>query len=136
MLTLAIIKPDAVAAGKLGAILAHLEREGFVVRASRLARLSRGEAEAFYEVHKERPFYQSLVSFMTSGPCFPMVLERDDAISHWRNTMGATDSTKAEEGTLRNQFGTDIQFNACHGSDAPETAAEEISYFFGGIELI
>ncbi len=135
MLTLAIIKPDAVAARKPGAILAHLEREGFVVRAARLTRLSKGEAEAFYEVHKERPFYQSLVSFMTSGPCLPMVLERDDAVTHLRTVIGATDPAEAEEGTVRRLYAENKERNAIHASDSPANARHEVAFFFSEGEL-
>jgi len=130
MLTLAIIKPDAVAAGKMGAIVAHLEQEGFIIRAGRLARLSRGEAEAFYEVHKERPFYESLVSFMTSGPCFPMVLERDDAVAHLRTVIGATDPAEAEDGTVRRLYAENKERNAIHASDSPDNARREVGFFF------
>jgi len=135
MFTLAIIKPDAVAAGKMGAILAHLEREGFVVRAARFARLSRGEAEAFYEVHKERPFYQSLVGFMTSGPCFPMVLEREDAVVRLRTAIGATDPAEAGEGTVRRLYAENKERNAIHASDSPDNARHEVSFFFAEGEL-
>ncbi len=135
MLTLAIIKPDAVAAAKAGAILAHLEREGFVVRAARLTRLSEGEAEAFYEVHRERPFYRSLMSFMTSGPCLPMVLERKDAVLHLRNVIGATDPAEAEEGTVRRLYAEDKERNAIHASDSTENAVRETQFFFSEAEL-
>ena len=134
--TFAIIKPDAVEAKAAGRILARIEEEGFRIVGLRMENLTVKEAEGFYAVHRERPFFNDLTAFMSSGPCVVMVLEADNAIKRWRDTMGATDSAKAEEGTLRKQFGTDIERNATHGSDAPETAAEEIAYFFGGIDLI
>jgi len=134
-LTLAIIKPDAVVAAKAGAILAHLEQEGFVVRAARLTRLSKREAEAFYEVHRERPFYQSLVSFMTSGPCLPMVLERGDAVVHLRTVIGATDPAEADVGTVRQLYAEDKERNAIHASDSAENAVREIQFFFPAGEL-
>jgi nucleoside-diphosphate kinase len=134
--TLAIIKPDAVEARAVGRILARIEEEGFRIVAVRLEHLTRNEAEGFYAVHRERPFFADLTTFMSSGPCIVMVLEGDNAIAHWRETMGLTDPAKAAEGTLRKQFGSNIERNATHGSDAPETAAEEIAYFFGGIDLI
>jgi len=134
--TFAIIKPDAVAAGNAGGILSRLEQEGFRIVALRLECLTREEAEGFYAVHRDRPFFPDLTAFMSSGPCIAMVLEAEGAISKWRDVMGATDSTKAAEGTLRKQFGTNIERNATHGSDAPETAATEIAYFFSGIHLI
>jgi nucleoside-diphosphate kinase len=134
--TFAIIKPDAVAAGNAGAILTRIEQEGFRIVALGLECLTREEAEGFYAVHRDRPFFPDLTAFMSSGPCIAMVLEAEGAISNWRDVMGATDSTKAAEGTLRKQFGTNIERNATHGSDAPETAATEIAYFFSGIDLI
>ena len=133
--TLAIIKPDAVASGKSGAILAHLEREGFVVRAARLTRLSRAQAGAFYEVHRGRPFYDELVSFMTSGPCFPMALERADAVARYREVIGATDPKEAAEGTIRRLYAESKGRNAVHGSDSDENAAREIAFFFTESEL-
>jgi nucleoside-diphosphate kinase len=133
--TLAIIKPDAVASGKSGAILAHLEREGFVVRAARLTRLSRPQAGAFYEVHRGRPFYDELVSFMTSGPCFPMALERADAVARYREVIGATDPKEAAEGTIRKLYAESKGRNAVHGSDSDENAAREIAFFFTESEL-
>ncbi len=132
--TLTIIKPDAVAAGNTGKIIAHLEREGFSVVAIKKLSLTEAEARNFYAVHKERPFFESLVSFMTSGPIVPMVLERDNAIAALRDTMGATDSRKAEEGTIRNLYGRDVEKNAIHGSDAPDTAAVERAFFFSQSE--
>jgi len=134
--TFAIIKPDAVKAGAAGRILARVEEEGFRIVALRMERLTRHEAEGFYAVHRERPFFADLTAFMSSGPCIVMVLERAGAIARWRDTMGVTDPAKAPAGSLRKQFGTNIERNATHGSDAPETAAEEISYFFGGIDLL
>ena len=133
--TFAIIKPDAVKARTAGRILAKIEEAGFTVRGMRLVHLSKREAEGFYAVHRERPFFGSLTDFMSSGPCVVMALEAPDAIKKWRTTMGATDPAKAEQGTLRRDFGTSIEFNATHGSDAPETAAFELGYFFRGMEL-
>ena len=133
--TFAIIKPDAVKAQSTGRILARIEAAGFTVRAMRLTHLSKAEAEGFYAVHSERPFFGSLTGFMSSGPCVVMCLEAPDAIKKWRTLMGATDPAKADAGTLRKDFGTSIEFNATHGSDAPETAAFELGYFFRGMEL-
>jgi nucleoside-diphosphate kinase len=133
--TLAIIKPDAIASGKSGAILAHLQREGFTVRAARLARLSAAQAGAFYEVHRGRPFYDDLVAFMTSGPCLPMALERADAVAHYRAVIGATDPAEAAEGTVRKLFAESKGRNAVHGSDSDENAAREIAVFFPDAEL-
>ena len=133
--TLTILKPDSVSAGKAGAILAHLEKEGFRILGMRKTRLATEQARAFYAVHKERPFYDALVKFMTEGPVVVAALEREDAVPHLRRTMGATDSRKAEPGTIRQLFGTDIERNAVHGSDAPETAKYEIGFFFSGAEL-
>lgn len=134
--TLAILKPDSVAAGNSGKIIARLEEEGFTVRGLKKLRLSTTQAQAFYEVHKERPFYGSLVEFMTSGPVIPLALERDNAVLHLRAVMGATDVAKAEAGTIRNLFGTSIEQNAIHGSDSPENAANEVAFFFSRAELI
>jgi len=133
--TFSIIKPDAVRAGKAGAILSRLEQAGFTLVALRLRSLTRVEAEGFYHVHRERPFFPSLTAFMSSGPCITMVLERDNAIGGLREIMGATDPAKAAAGTIRKDFAASIENNAIHGSDAPETAAFEIGYFFPGIEL-
>ena len=130
MHTLAIIKPDAVGSGKTGKILAHLEEAGFVVRAAKLVRLSQAEAESFYEVHRKRPFYDSLVAFMTSGPCLPMILERDDAVNHLRTVIGATDPAESAEGTVRRLHAEDKERNAIHASDSPENAAREVAFFF------
>jgi len=133
--TFAIIKPDAVMARHTGRILARIEEAGFTVRAMRLVHLSKREAEGFYAVHRARPFFGSLTDFMPSGPCVVMALEAPDAIKKWRTLMGATDPAKADAGTLRKEFGSSIEFNATHGSDAPETAAFELGYFFRGMEL-
>ena len=133
--TLAIIKPDAVANKCAGRILARIEEEGFSIVAMRQIQLSRQDAEGFYAVHRERPFFNDLTAFMSSGPCIVITLEREDAIKHWRSVMGATNPEEAADGTLRKQFATNIERNACHGSDAPETAAYETGYFFGGIDL-
>ena len=132
--TLAIIKPDAVAAGNTGNILARLEGEGFQIVALKKLSLSQTQARAFYAVHRERPFYDSLVRFMTSGPVVPIVLQRENAVAALREVMGATNSRQAATGTLRNLFGTDIEKNAIHGSDAPATAAVERSFFFSQLE--
>ena len=134
--TLAIVKPDGVEKKAVGRIIARIEEEGFGIVAMRMVRLSRTEAEGFYAVHRERPFFNDLTAFMSSGPVVVLVLEADGAISRWRGVMGATDPSKADEGTLRKQFAANIERNAVHGSDAPETAAVEISYFFPGIGLI
>jgi nucleoside-diphosphate kinase len=134
-LTFAIIKPDAVKARHTGRIIQRIEDEGFQIRAMRMRHLTRTEAEGFYAVHRERPFFASLTAFMSSGPCVVMALEAPDAIRKWRTLMGATDPAKADAGTLRKEFGASIEHNATHGSDAPETAAFELGYFFPGIEL-
>lgn len=133
--TFAIIKPDAVRAGVTGRLMARIEEHGFTVRAMRMVHLSKREAEGFYAVHRERPFFGSLTDFMSSGPCVVMCLEAPGAIKKWRDVMGATDPAKAEAGTLRKEFGASIENNATHGSDAPETAAFELGYFFRGLEL-
>lgn len=133
--TLAIIKPDAVASGKAGAILAHLERDGFIVRAARLVRMSPAEAGAFYEVHRGRPFYDELVRFMSGGPCVPMALERDDAVARYREVIGATDPAEAAPGTIRKLYAESKGRNAVHGSDSDENAAREIAFFFSEGEL-
>jgi nucleoside-diphosphate kinase len=134
--TLAILKPDSVAAGKAGAMIARLQDEGFTVRGIKMLRLTQAQAQAFYEVHKARPFYGSLVEFMTSGPVIPLALERENAVAHLRDVMGATDVAKAAPGTIRNLFGTSIEENAIHGSDSPENAAIELSFFFSRTELL
>ena len=133
--TLAIIKPDAVAARKIGPIIQRIEDAGFQIRAIQMRRLSREQAEGFYAVHRERPFFSSLTTFMSSGPVVVLALEARDAIKQWRTLMGATDPGKADAGTLRKDFGASIEHNATHGSDATETAAFELSYFFPGIDL-
>lgn len=133
--TFAIIKPDAVAARYTGRIIQRIEEAGFTIRAMRLVHLSQKEAEGFYAVHRERPFFASLTKFMSSGPCVVMALEAAGAIKKWRDLMGATDPAKAEANTLRKEFGKSIETNATHGSDAPETAAYELNYFFRGMEL-
>ncbi len=135
MLTLAIIKPDAVGSGMAGKIIAHLEAQGFVVRAVRMTRLSKSQAQAFYEVHRERPFFGSLVEYMTSAPCVPMVLERDDAVSHLRTVIGATDPAEAADGTIRKLYAESKERNAIHASDSPENALREIEFFFSEAEL-
>ncbi len=134
--TLTILKPDSVSAGKVGAILAHLEKEGFRFLGMKRLRLSAEQARAFYAVHRDRPFYDALVRFMTEGPVVVAALERDDAVSHLRRAMGATDSRKAEPGTVRHLHGTDIERNAIHGSDSPENAANEVAFFFSEAELL
>ncbi len=133
--TFAIIKPDAVTAARAGAILSRIEQAGFRVVAMRLQHLTTAQAEGFYAVHAARPFFSSLTDFMSSGPCVLLALEAPDAIKRWRALMGATDPAKADAGTLRKDFGRSIEFNATHGSDAPETAAFELGYFFRGMEL-
>ena len=134
-LTLGIVKPDAIETGKTGAILAHLQKAGFTVRAARLVRLTRAEAAAFYEVHRGRPFYADLVEFMTSGPCLPMVLERQDAVNHMRSVIGATDPAEAAPGTVRKLFAEAKGRNAIHASDSPENAQREVAFFFTEGEL-
>ena len=130
--TLAIIKPDAVKKGVIGKIVERIEDEGFKIVEMRLVHLSKDEAKGFYIVHKDRPFYDSLTEFMSSGAAVVMMLERDNAILHWRKVMGATDPAKAEPGTLRRTFGFSVERNATHGSDARETAEWELKYFFKG----
>ncbi|HXV90112.1 MAG TPA: nucleoside-diphosphate kinase [Gemmatimonadales bacterium] len=136
MLTLAIIKPDAVAAGHAGKILAHLEQQGFTVRAARLVRLSRPEAEAFYAVHRERPFFGSLCAFMTSGPALALALARDNAVAHLRDVIGATDPAEARAGTVRKLYAQSKERNAIHASDSPENGAREVAFFFTERELV
>ena len=135
MLTLAIIKPDAVHAMKTGRILAHLEDAGFVVRAARLVRLTQAQAEAFYAVHRERPFFRPLVAFMTSGPALALALERDDAVRHLRDVIGATDPAEAKPGTVRKLYAQSKERNAIHASDSPENAAREVGFFFAEADL-
>jgi nucleoside-diphosphate kinase len=134
-LTFAIIKPDAVERKLAGRILQRIEADGFTVRAMRMLRLTKADAEGFYDVHRERPFFSGLTDFMSSGPIVVLALEAPDAIRKWRDLMGATDPAKAADGTLRKEFGSSIERNATHGSDAPETAAFELGYFFPGVEL-
>jgi len=133
--TLFIVKPDAMRARVLGKILAMIEASDLAIMAGRIRHLTTYEAQRFYAVHRERPFFGHLVRFMTSGPVFVGVLEGDDAIKRWRDLMGPTDSKKAPKGTVRGEFGTDVEQNASHGSDAPETARAEIAFFFPGVEL-
>jgi nucleoside-diphosphate kinase len=134
-MTFAIIKPDAVRGRLAGRIIQRIENEGFQIRAMRLVNLTKRDAEGFYAVHRERPFFTSLTTFMSSGPAIVLALEAPDAIRKWRTLMGATDPGKADAGTLRKEFGSSIEHNATHGSDAPETAAFEVAYFFPGIEF-
>jgi nucleoside-diphosphate kinase len=134
--TFAIIKPDAVERRMVGKILARIEDAGFTVRGMRMHHLTKKEAEGFYAVHRERPFFGGLTDFMSSGPVVLLALEAPDAIKKWRNLMGATDPAKADAGTLRKDFGSNIERNATHGSDAPDTAAFELGYFFRGMELL
>ncbi len=134
--TLAIIKPDAMGRGLAGELLARIHKVGFQIVAIKSLRLTKAEAEGFYAVHRARPFFADLTAFMSSGKVFVMVLEAEGAIARWRDTMGATDPAKAAPGTIRREFGTSIQNNCTHGSDAPETAAFEIGYFFSGHELV
>ena len=133
--TLSIIKPDAVSKGAAGAILSKIEQAGFKVLAAKLIHMSFDDAAGFYAVHRERPFFKSLCTFMTQGPCIPMVLEAENAIQKWRDLMGATDPAKAAAGTIRKEFASSIEANAVHGSDGPETAAFEIAYFFSALEI-
>jgi len=136
MLTLAIIKPDAVSAGKAGKVLAHLEQSGFTVRGARMLKLSQAQAEAFYAVHKERPFYRSLVTFMTSGACIPMALEADNPVKKLRDVIGATDPKEAAPGTVRALFAESKERNAIHASDSDENARREIGFFFTEGQLV
>jgi nucleoside-diphosphate kinase len=135
MLTLAIIKPDAMQAGHAGKILAHLEAQGFRVRAARMVRLTPSQAEAFYAVHRERPFFRSLVTFMTSGPGLALALERDNAVAHLREVIGATDPAEAKPGTVRKLYAQSKERNAIHASDSPENGAREVGFFFPEGEL-
>ncbi len=134
-ITLCIVKPDAVVGGKTGKILAHLEQAGFTIRAARLVRLTRAEAGAFYAVHRERPFYAGLVEFMTSGPCLPMALEREDAVAQLRTAIGATDPAEAAPGTIRKLYAESKGKNAIHASDSDENARREVGFFFAEGEL-
>jgi nucleoside-diphosphate kinase len=133
--TLAIIKPDAVAKGVAGKIMARIEEGGFTILAAKLIHMTDAQARGFYIVHKDKPFYASLCSFMTQGPCIPMVLEGENAIARWRDLMGATNPANAAADTIRKDFASSIEANAVHGSDAPETAAFEIPYFFASLEI-
>jgi nucleoside-diphosphate kinase len=134
--TLAIIKPDAVAAGHAGKILDRILAEGFAVRAMKLVQLTATEAEGFYAVHAERPFFGELTAFMASGPCVPLVLEREDAVAHWRTVIGATNPAQADEGTIRKLFATSVGENAVHGSDSAENGVKEGRYFFPEAEIV
>lgn len=135
ILTLGMLKPDAIASGKAGAIIAHIQNEGFSVRAARLTRLTPAQAGKFYEVHKDRPFYADLVAFMTSGPVLPMALEREDAVAHFRKVIGATDPAEAAPGTIRKLFAESKGKNAVHGSDSPENGVREVAFFFPESEI-
>jgi nucleoside-diphosphate kinase len=136
-LTFGIIKPDAVRGGKTGAIIQRITDDGFEVRAMKLMRMTLEEAKGFYAVHRERPFFPELTTFMSSGPCVVMALEKQgDTVKAWRDLMGATDPSKADEGTLRKEFGGSLGENAVHGSDSEENAAIEISYFFSKLEIV
>ena len=134
--TFTILKPDTVKAGNAGAVMGQIEKAGFRIRAVKMLHLTDAQAQGFYYVHKERPFFGSLVKFMTEGPVVLMVLEAENAIDKLRKVMGATDPAKADAGTIRKQFGTNIERNAIHGSDGPDTAAFEISYFFSQLEIV
>jgi len=134
--TLAIIKPDAVSRNLIGKIVERIEAEGIKIVAMKMIKMTKEQAKGFYYVHKEKPFYESLTDFMSSGPCVVMVLEGDDVINRYRKLMGATDPTKAEPGTIRKEFATDVEKNAVHGSDSPESAEFEIKYFFSQLEII
>ena len=133
--TFAMIKPDATARGLSGRILSRIEEEGFGVLGMRLVHMSKAQAEGFYAVHRERPFFGDLTTFMSSGRTMVLALEREDAIKHWRDVMGATNPAEAEAGTIRAEFGESIERNSTHGSDAPDTAAFELGYWFPGVEL-
>ena len=134
--TFTILKPDTVKAGNTGRVIDRLIKEGFHIRAMKLIHLTKAQAEGFYYVHKERPFFGSLVEFMSEGPIVPIVLEADNAIEKLRKVMGATDPAKADAGTIRKEFATNIERNAIHGSDGPDTAAFEIGYFFNRLEIL
>jgi nucleoside-diphosphate kinase len=133
--TFGIVKPDAVAKNAIGGVVDMIEKAGLKLLALRLTRLTEGQARAFYAVHKERPFFPDLVKFMTSGPCVVMAIEGENAVTRYREVMGPTDATKAPEGTIRQRYGTNIERNAVHGSDAPGTAKDELSFFFAGQDL-
>jgi nucleoside-diphosphate kinase len=134
--TLSIIKPDGVAKGLAGEVIQRIEKQGLKIKAMKLIQMTKSQAEGFYAVHKERPFFNSLTDFMTSGPVVVMILEGENAISRWREMMGATNYKEAAEGTIRREFATDIEKNVVHGSDAPETAAFETAYFFNAFERV
>ena len=134
--TLSIIKPDGVSQKVVGRVLSRLETEGFRIVALKVLHMSKAQAEGFYAVHRERPFFGSLTDFMSEGPCVPMVLERENAIAHLRGVMGATDPAKAEEGTIRKMFAENVERNIIHGSDSPESVATEIPYFFNALEMV
>lgn len=134
--TLSIIKPDGVSQKDVGKVLSRLETEGFRIVALKVLHMSKAQAEGFYAVHTERPFFGSLTDFMSEGPCVPMVLERDNAIAHLREVMGATDPANAEEGTIRKMFATNVERNIIHGSDSPESVATEVPYFFNALEMV
>jgi nucleoside-diphosphate kinase len=136
MITLAIIKPDSFGRGEAGMIISQLEADGFRIAAARVLRLSRAQAEAFYAIHRDRPFYGSLVDFMTSGPCMPIALERDDAVTRLREVIGATDPAEAADGTVRQRFAESVERNAIHGSDSPENGEAEVSFFFSTSDLV
>jgi nucleoside-diphosphate kinase len=136
MLTLAIIKPDAIASRKAGLVLAHLEQAGFRIRAMRMTQLTTAQAESFYAVHRERPFYRPLVAFMTSGPCIPMVLDHPDAVTYLREVIGATDPKEAAPGTVRALYAESKERNAIHASDSEENASREVGFFFTETELV
>jgi nucleoside-diphosphate kinase len=135
-LTFGIIKPDAVRGGKAGAIIQRITDGGFKIRAMKLIRMTLAEAEGFYAVHRERPFFPELTQFMSSGPCVVLALEKEGAVKAWRDLMGATDPARADEGTLRKEFGGSVGENATHGSDSEENAAIEVAYFFSRLELV
>lgn len=135
-LTFGIIKPDAVRAGQTGSIVQRILDQGFTIRGLKLIHMSRQQAEGFYQVHRERPFFPGLTEFMSSGPCVVMTLEKESAVKAWRDLMGATDPAKADKGTLRSEFGASVGENAVHGSDSDENAAIEISYFFSRLDLV
>lgn len=135
ILTLGMLKPDAIESGKAGQIIAHIQKEGFTIRAARLVRLTEAQAAKFYEVHKDRPFYKDLVWFMMSGPVLPMALEREDAVAHFRKVLGATDPAEAASGTIRKLYAESKGKNAVHGSDSPENGAREVAFFFPEAEI-
>jgi nucleoside-diphosphate kinase len=135
-LTFGIIKPDAVRGGKTGRIIQRITEDGFKIRAMKLIHMTQAEAEGFYAVHRERPFFAELTKFMSSAPCVVMVLEKEGAVKAWRDLMGATDPAKAEAGTLRREFGGSVGENAVHGSDSEENAQIEVSYFFSQLEIV